>query len=165
MIDLRKRDRRKTPASRIRKQLYAIGIGLGVLVFTSIVRAGEPPHPSTVIRTNASTPAAFQVVRTEDSYAAHPVYDLVNTSSITYHHILIQSWSGESLPLLYIGSRSLTPRTHLPSSPLRNPPYNLAPHQHVWFVGSGGTNGTLFILWLEGGKSAYEALSVTNPSK
>ncbi|AEJ44892.1 hypothetical protein TC41_3006 [Alicyclobacillus acidocaldarius subsp. acidocaldarius Tc-4-1] len=134
----------------------AIG-GLGLMAWSPLV-ADFVGRPASAARAETSSGHALPLVlkRAPFDWEGRPVYILTNRSAIVLQHLVIRSWEGDLLPLLYIG---VQPPSSVPIRPLAHPPYALDPGWSAWFVGQKQPRPRYVINWLDQGVNAYQVVS------
>lgn len=113
---------------------------------------------------NVGQSRRLHLVFTHNTWYGKPIYRLTNQSSTTLAHVSLESWSDESLPILYIGQQQ--PATW-PSDAeaLNHPPYLLAPEESLWFVGPRNPPVKFELHWLEGQAPKYEVVEAGEETK
>ncbi|WP_326832522.1 hypothetical protein [Alicyclobacillus mali (ex Roth et al. 2021)] len=142
---------------RGRAGLMVAALGGLVLMAWSPLVADFVGRPASAARAETPSGPALPLVleRAPFDWEGRPVYVLINRSSLTLTHIVIQSWEGDLLPLLYIGER---PPSSVPPHPLAHPPYTLNPGCSVWFVGQEQPRPRYVINWLDQGVNSYQVV-------
>lgn len=102
--------------------------------------------------------AALSIAAGQQKWYGQPLYRLENLSKQTLRTVQVFSWSNEALPLLWKGAA-------LPANPQQapqsvRPPVDLEPGQTVWFELGEAPPQTVTVMWLQGGHSVYENVSI-----
>ncbi|WP_206885153.1 MULTISPECIES: hypothetical protein [Alicyclobacillus] len=134
----------------------AIG-GLGLMAWSPLA-ADLVGRPASAARAETSSGHTLPLVleRAPFDWEGRPVYVLTNRSSSVLTHIVIRSWEGDLLPILYIGPRA---PSSVPPRPLADPPYTLEPGWSMWFVGQEQPWPRYVINWLDQGVNSYQVVS------
>lgn len=139
-------------------------VGLVVLTAAQVTGHTEPTPYSIAASSSLTTPHALEhaalpanqvnlsLAPAYVTWYAHPVYDVTNQSDSALHNITVWSWTGQILPLLYIGRSA--PEGLYQQTPLANPPYDLQPGESVWFV-APDQPAQVTVMWTTQGQAGY----------
>ncbi|SIS71102.1 hypothetical protein [Alicyclobacillus vulcanalis] len=140
---------------------FAVGVGIAILGFVASPywMADRLGRPASAMRPNTGSGHVLPLLlqRAPFDWEGRPVYVLTNASSTVLQHLVIRSWEGDLLPLLYIAR---TAPAVPPTRPLAHPPYALSPGWSVWFVGQEQPWPRYVINWLTpAGVNEYQVVS------
>ncbi|GMA64102.1 hypothetical protein NZD89_01965 [Alicyclobacillus fastidiosus] len=130
-------------------------VAFGALWFSLSVQARSGPVETPPASTTLTK--YLPLYATGENWFGKPVYKVTNTSGMTLHHVTLSSFSGELLPVLFVGVRH-GPLWPASAHELLHAPFTLKPGASMWFVGPRVPPIRLGLTWMNEDNPHFEIL-------
>lgn len=155
---------RRRRATRLKRWMWTtlLVCALGAIWLDLTVRADATPLSSE--HNNDVSTVPVKIVNTGATWYGKPIFSATNeTSSRVLNGLAIRSWNQDLLPVIAEGRTKPDAWPHS-SKELLKPPYQLQPHETMWFIGPIHSSAKFYIFWTQDGRPVHEVLTPAEPS-